>query len=145
MLQRLIEAHAPRLKSISKTINFGDIAAAALTGFLDFAAALPSDAIALCADVNTKVAFTDGAGSTMKVDVGIAGTTTGFLVGNANNAGSIQRVGAARGTLAGTFVGAVTPRVSFTDSTNLSLLTAGQVVVTVYYYNADKVRPESRF
>ncbi|HEX4334708.1 MAG TPA: hypothetical protein VH062_02275 [Polyangiaceae bacterium] len=144
MLDRELKAFNARIRKQAFDVAFGDITAAAMTKFLDFASALPADASIVGVDANATTAFTDGASGTLKVDLGFSGATTTLMVGGANNLGTINRVGNGAADGCPQFAGGKTPRASFTSNVNLSTLTAGQCRIHVYYVLLDQVSREDR-
>jgi hypothetical protein len=143
-LNREIKAFASRVKMLQLVVGFADITAAGMSKTLDMSA-LPVGAFVLGIAFNVTTDFDDGAGATNKVDVGIAGTLTGFVAGSADNLGTIGKVpGGTAGTLGGTLQSGATPRLTFTGSANLSTLTQGSVTISVLYINTDAVTGEER-
>lgn len=144
MNDREVKAFNARIRKVAFDVVFGDLSAAAMTKFLDFAAALPADASIVGVDSNTTIAFTDGAACTLKVDLGFAGATTSLLAGTANNCGTINRVGNVAADTCPQFAGGKTVRASFTCSVNTNTLTAGACRIHVYYVLLDQVAREER-
>jgi len=118
----------------SRVIGFADIAAlgAFVTGFIDFAAALPANAIVIGSYVNVTAIVdnvTDTA--TLTCDVGIAGTINLLLDGVSLN--GVAVLGAPLGTIPTGFKGPITVRVTIDSDVNLNTITKGSFTVHVVY------------
>lgn len=139
---RIVRAYDSRIRRIDSILNFSDtdFAVAATTLNLDRAAfLLPADALLVGTALNVATAFTDGATGTLKVDLGISGSSTIYLVGATNNLGAAT--GRINGGTAGAqipgFVGATQVRMTFTSNVNLATMTAGKATITLLYTRID--------
>jgi hypothetical protein len=146
LLHREIRSSASRVRAIRKSVLFSDLAAAAMTGFVDFTA-LPTGALIIGAGLSVVTDFDDGSPGTAtnKVDLGVAGTLTKFMVGAADNLGTVGEVeGGTAGTHMPSYQSGATVRATFTSSVNLNTLTKGQVDITILYVRASVVGGDDR-
>jgi len=145
-IARTNQAHSSRIRKAEAVVLFGDITAAALTKTLDLAAfLLPADAMIVGTELNVTTDFDDGAAATTKVDIGISGSGTIFLVGAADNLGTIARTnGGTAGTQMPSFQGGTQVRLTFTCSVNTSTLTKGAVTIRLFYVRTDGTVADGR-
>jgi len=125
---------AARIKTVSKSFSFTDVAAlgAVASGSIDFDAALPAGAIVVGAGVDVTAVF-DNVGNSASVTIALGvkdGDTDGFMVAGA--ADTINKLGTA-GVLNGGLVGAVTPSILVDPSVNCDTITKGTAVAYVTY------------
>lgn len=141
MLKRAIDAFQSRIRVAEATVTFTDASAGAMTKTLDLAAfLLPAGAILLGTELNVTNDFDDGAACTTKVDIGISGSGTIFLVGAADNLGTIARTnGGTAGSTIPSYQGTTQVRLTITGSVNLNTLTKGSVTIRLVYVNSDKL------
>jgi hypothetical protein len=123
-----------RIKTVSKSFSFTDVAAlgANPNGVIDFAAALPANAIVIGAGVDVTAVF-DNVGNTasMTIALGITGVDPdGFMV--AGNADTVCKLGTA-GALNGGLVGAVLPSILVDPDVNCNTITKGTAVAYISY------------
>lgn len=141
-------AYDSRIRRVQTVLNFNDVevALAAMTANVDRAALLlPPDAMIIGTDLNVTIDFDNGAASTCKADIGLAGSATVFLVGAADNLGVVTRTnGGVPGANMPSFAGGQQVRITLTSSVNLSTETKGRVVVGVLYVRTDKPSGEER-
>jgi hypothetical protein len=141
-------AYDSRIRKAEATIGFADITAAGMTKTLDLAAfLLPADAYLIGTELNVTDDFDDGSpgSATNKVDIGINGSGTIFLVGASDNLGTIARTnGGTAGTTLPSFQPATQVRLTFTGSANLSTLTKGSVKIRLFYVRTDFLVPDGR-
>lgn len=137
-------AYQSRVRKAEATVLFGDITAAGMTKTLDLAAfLLPADAFLLGNELNVATVFDDGAGATTKVDIGISGSGTIFLVGGAANLNTTGRTnGGTTGSTLPSFQGSTQVRLTFTGSVNLNTLTEGAVTIRLFFVRTDKLIPD---
>ncbi len=103
------------------------------TGHLDFAGALPANARFLGALISVTTKF-QNAGDTATIDSDIGdGSTADLYLGDADLHTTGEKFAGDAGGKQFQTAAAVTPRVSFTSSVNLSLITAGAAVAKVFY------------
>ncbi len=141
-------AYDARIRRVQTILNFNDadVALVAMTANVDRAALLlPADALIVGTELNVTSDFDNGAASTCKVDIGIAGSATLYLTGAADNLGTVTRTngGAAGANIPG-FAGGQQIRLTLTCSVNLSTETKGRVIVGVLYVRTDKPNGEDR-
>ncbi len=106
---------------------------ASTTGHLDFAGALPANARFLGALISVTTKF-QNAGDTATIDSDIGdGSTADLYLGDADLHTTGEKFAGDAGGKQFQNAAAVTPRVSFTSSVNLSLISAGAAVAKVFY------------
>jgi hypothetical protein len=133
-LQVANTATAARIKTVSKSFSFTDVAAlgAVASGSIDFAAALPAGAMVIAAGVDVTAVF-DNVGNTASCTIALGvsgGDTDGFMV--AGNADTVCKLGTA-GVLNGGLVGAVTPSILVDPDVACNTITKGTAVAYVTY------------
>jgi hypothetical protein len=119
----------------SKLIGFADVAAlgASMTGHIDFAAALPANSRFLGATVKVATLF-QNAGDTATIDTDLGdGTTADLYIGDANLHTTGEKFKGDASANQFQEAGAVTPRITFTSSVNLSTITAGSATYKLFY------------
>ena len=125
-----------RISAIQKTINFDDAEVAVVamtTGAIPFGSALPENATFIGAHWNVIDDFDDGATGTFDGHLGVTGAADRFEA--AANLDAIADVT----TPGPVYIGANPTNLvwTITGDVNLSTLTGGQVVLTVYYIETE--------
>lgn len=120
------------MQAMSLTIDHEDLDESDGSQSIDFASALPANAVILGYDIRVTEAFTDGDAGVFTLDVGISGGDLDQLVDGAA-LGNIANIANAPGVRPTGRYGAVTLAATVLGSVNVDTATAGTAVVEVFY------------
>jgi hypothetical protein len=135
-LRRIIESHALRVQSISKTITHTDLTDTDQQQAFDFDAAVPAGAVVLTAYADVTIAFTDGAAGTATADLGVKTADTDAMLDAADLSTAVAKVNGPKGVADSGHYGGVTLQITVDGSVNLDTFTAGAVTFYVFYIDS---------
>jgi hypothetical protein len=122
----------PKLKLVSKQVDFEDLTDADGSQSFAFAAALPVGAVVQGGFLNVTVGFTDGAAGVFTADLGINGGDLDAFIDGADLA-SIAKVDGPAGVRTTGLWGAITPALTILGTVNVDTATAGDVTAYLAY------------
>ncbi len=123
-------------KIVSQTLKIGDFTDNEdATGYIDFDTNLPANAVPLGWKAEVSAGFTGDTSATMQV--GISGDLDKFSGSTAADCSSTGTIGAPANNDAVLSSSAQTPRVTVTGGSDFGSITAGSMVVTLYYLPMD--------
>lgn len=122
-----------RVQQATRTVAHGDLTASAGTQTIDFAAALPANALVLTAYADVTVAFTDGAAGTAACDVGVKSGDADALLDGIDLSTAIAKLNGPKGVADSGMYGGVTLAVKVDGTVDVDTFTAGSVTIKVYY------------
>jgi len=141
--RKMNQAYAQRVRSVTKAITTTDLTTIGVTQAIDFAAALPSDAVVIGGDINATAKFTGGGASSCEMDLGIKTIDADGVIDGLDVFTAIVRSSLPRGVAVPTYQGGQTPQLTVTSDVNVSTLTTGAATCTIYYINIDKIADPS--
>lgn len=135
MLKRVNQAYSLRLQKLTKQITVASLTAAATSQAIAFGSDLPADAQIHSAKIDITTPFSGGGAANATADVGEnGGDTDGYIDGANVFTGAASPASAPRGVLVPGQAASVTPVVTIASNVNVNTLTAGDILVTVYYF-----------
>lgn len=131
-------AYASRIQEAERAVAYTDLTDSDGSQSFDFGAALPSDAVILCAYIDVTTGFTDGSSGVFTVDLGISGGDLDALIDGADLANianvsspvGIGHVGSYSGT---------TLAVTVLADVNVDTATAGALTARVLYVDRSEI------